>query len=63
MKRFGLTGSDGYWGQYVEEYDTLSEAKLAALYWLDRGYDAMVWDQETSESWDLVKRYDGLGVS
>jgi hypothetical protein len=64
MKRFGLTGS--YKGDpygYAEEYDTLDEAKKAAVYWLDRGYDAVAWDNRTGQQWTLVYRYDGLGHS
>ena len=60
--RFILTGG-GAWDQYVEEYATKKEAKLAALYWLDRGYDACLIDNSTGERCELCYRYDGLGIA
>jgi hypothetical protein len=67
MKRFGLVGEPitggGGWDQYAEEYDTFEDAKAAAAHWLERHYTALVWDNKTGRRWDIVFRYDGLGIA
>jgi hypothetical protein len=63
VKRFILTGATSSWDQYAEDYDTEAEAKRAACYWLDRGYDAQLFDNDTGSHSYLVYRYDGLGRS
>jgi hypothetical protein len=59
-KQWLLTGG-GAWNQYAEEYTTFDEAKRAAVYWLDLGYDAHVVNLKTNEAVELTYRYDGLG--
>ncbi len=65
-KRFILFGDRPYgggWGGYSEAYGTVKEAKLAAIYWLDKGYDAHLLDNKTGEQSELRYKYDGLGAS